>query len=177
MLVSFPVKSDPVNDLDSSMLVSFPVKSDPVKEHLLNTLCFFITDAETIPPFHFHNVRVKDEPPVIEGDPNTEGTIIPEHVVPLVHIYGGYLVSHDLVQEELVRPPPKEGPGTVLVRALVKRSENHLLDKSYVIFCQPILSKHWHKVVIIDDEIQHVKRGLLVTPLVIFSGFIHEALP
>ena len=53
---------------------------------------------------------------------------------------------------------------SIIIGPLVERTKDHLLRKCNVIFSQAMLSKDWHKVVVINDKIQHVQGGLLVPP-------------
>ena len=85
----------------------------------------------------------EDEPLVVKGDAQIHGPVVPQEVVPLVHVYAGDLVGHDLVEEVFVGSAAQVGPvesqGTV----------DQLLDEENVLLGEPLLLKHRHQVVLL----------------------------
>ena len=169
------VHHHPVNHLHCLVLVVVLVQAGPVLEQVANVLLLLVPDAQSHLPLHQGYVGVVDEPLLVEDHLHVQGSRIPHHVVPLVHVHGGDLVGSELVEEELLKPPVLVGPAVVVL--LLERAADELLDEGHILLSEPMLLEERQEVVLLDDVDEDLEAAQLVGPLRLRSCLRHKGLP
>lgn len=117
------------------------------KVSYLNTSGLLICQGEPGFPVDLHQARHADKPLVIEGEPNVHRLVVPEKVIPLVHVNAGYLVCDDLVEEMFLWSSALE----YSVRAW-EGAVNQLLDEDKIQVSEIIGHEYRPKIVLLDKK-------------------------